>query len=130
MLFGNNPSENLEFTETKKSPWVPSYSGEIGIGYSDNPLYGSFVRQDTSFWKPRLKLFSSGMSQEYLTYFYLFGEGKRYDALEDNQDTLFFLLNWNMLILPSNRPILMDYACVTSIMIKVLIFQNLDFLTP
>ena len=57
MLFGTNPSENVEFTETKKAPWVPSYSGEIGIGYSDNPLYGPFVRQDTSFLETSLEAF-------------------------------------------------------------------------
>ena len=105
MLFGTNPSENVEFTETKKAPWVPSYSGEIGIGYSDNPLYGPFVRQDTSFLETSLEaFFIREGSQEYLSYLYLFGEGKRYDALEDNKETSLLLAQLEHAYTPLKSP--------------------------
>ena len=105
MLFGNNPLENVEVTDTKTAPWVPSYSGEIAIGYSDNPLYGPFVRQDSSFLETSLEAFFIRQgSQEYLTYLYLFGEGKRYNALEDNKDTSLLLAQLEHAYTPLKSP--------------------------
>ena len=105
MLFGTSPVINLEVTKTKTVPWIPSYSGEIGIGYSDNPLYGPFIRQDTSFLETSLEAFFIREGrQEYLTYLYMFGEGKRYDALDDNKDTFLLLAQFEHAYTPLKSP--------------------------
>ena len=57
MLFGDSTAEISPETSTPKSEWIPSYSGEFGVGYSDNPLYGPFVREDAVHLETSLEAF-------------------------------------------------------------------------
>ena len=92
MLFGDNISENLTENKTQKTSWIPSYSGETGAGYSDNPLYGPFIRQEAAYIETSVEAFflREGNSEQF-TYLYFFGEGKAFDAFPDNKTTTIML---------------------------------------
>jgi hypothetical protein len=87
MLFGDNvieegPQPVEELPEKKK--WIPSFSGRLGIGYSDNPMYGPYVREEAGYLEMESELFVLRQgSPNSLTYLYLFGEGKRFDGLPE-----------------------------------------------
>lgn len=85
LLFGEE-SNWYQFIEEEKLPlWIPSYSGKIGLGYSDNPKYGSQIREDSTYWELESEFFllSQGKPNS-MTYFYLFGEGKRFTNLPEH----------------------------------------------
>ena len=87
MLFGEDtvskePQQVEESPEKKK--WIPSFSAKLGLGYSDNPMYGPYVRDESGYLEMETELFLLRQgSPNYLTYLYLFGEGKRFDALPE-----------------------------------------------
>lgn len=87
MLFGDNvieeePQPVEELAEKKK--WIPSFSAKLGIGYSDNPMYGPYVREESGYLEMESELFvlRQGSSNS-LTYLYLFGDGKWFDGLPE-----------------------------------------------
>ena len=87
MLFGEDaieeePQPVEELPEKKK--WVPSFSAKLGFGYSDNPMYGPYVREKSGYLEMESELFllHQGSSNS-LTYLYLFGDGKWFDGLPE-----------------------------------------------
>lgn len=92
MLFGENTWELAEEKETVTAQWLPSYSGDLGVGYSDNPLYGPFLREDSYYIESSLEAFFLRQGQpEYFTYFYLYGEGKAFRDLPEIKSTSFLI---------------------------------------
>ena len=87
MLFGEDAieeeSEPVEELPEKKQ-WIPSLSYKLGIGYSDNPMYGPYVREEAGYLEMESELFvlRQGSSNS-LTYLYLFGDGKWFDGLPE-----------------------------------------------
>jgi len=87
MLFGEDvikeePQPGEELTDSKK--WIPSFSYKLGFGYSDNPMYGPYVREESGYAEMESELFvlrQGGPST--LTYLYLFGDGKWFDGLPE-----------------------------------------------
>ena len=52
MLFGEDaieeePQPVEELPDRKK--WIPSLSYKLGFGYSDNPMYGPYVREESGY---------------------------------------------------------------------------------
>ena len=88
MLFGENTWELTEEKETVNAQWLPSYSGDLGVGYSDNPLYGPFLREDSYYIESSLEAFFLRQGRpEHFTYFYLYGEGKGFRDLPEIKST-------------------------------------------
>ena len=76
----------------KKIKWIPSYTFETGVGFSDNPLYGPFVQEEATFWESSLEGFYLIESQpEFFTYLYLYGEGKMYEELAEQNTNCIYL---------------------------------------
>ncbi|MEC9122709.1 MAG: hypothetical protein VX969_01085, partial [Verrucomicrobiota bacterium] len=89
MLFGENTFEEEEEEEEEavgelpeKTKWIPSLSYKLGFGYSDNPMYGPYAREESGYLEMESELFvlRQGSSNS-LTYLYLFGDGKWFDGL-------------------------------------------------
>lgn len=92
MLFGDSTAEISPETSTPKSEWIPSYSGEFGVGYSDNPLYGPFVREDAVHLETSLEaFFMKQANTEHFSYIYLYGNGKVFEELSDHESSSIFL---------------------------------------
>jgi hypothetical protein len=87
MLFGDNaieeePQPVEELPDSKK--WIPSFSYKLGFGYSDNPMYGPYVREESGYLEMESELFVLRQgSSNALTYLYLFGDGKWFDRLPE-----------------------------------------------
>ena len=91
MLFGDNPENSLQKTKTKVS-LTPSYTLESGMGYSDNPLFGPFIQQDSVYWENSLEgFFLVESRKEFFTYIYLYGEGKIFEELSEQKFTSIYL---------------------------------------
>ncbi len=88
MLFGEDaieeePQPVEELPDRKK--WIPSFSYKLGFGYSDNPMYGPYVREESGYLEMESELFVLRQgSRNLLTYLYLFGDGKRFDGLPEH----------------------------------------------
>ena len=89
MLFG----EALPQAQEKKTiNWVPSYTLESGVGFSDNPLYGPFVQQEATYLESSLEgFFLIETKPEFFTYLYLYGEGKLFEELPEQKSTSIYL---------------------------------------
>ena len=99
MLFGDNAPEPLEKTKIK---WLPSYTLESGIGFSDNPLYGPYLEEEATFWENSLEgFFLIESLPEYFTYLYLYGEGKIYEELPNHQTSSIYLGQFEHAYTPS-----------------------------
>ena len=97
MLFGDFYSDDPEVIEKPSITWIPSYSGEIGAGYSDNPLYGPYLREEASFLETSVEAFYLAQSKpENFTYFYFFGEGKAFEDLTENKTSGILLGHHNV----------------------------------
>ena len=87
MLFGEDaieedPQPVEELPDSKK--WIPSFSYKLGFGYSDNPMYGPYVREESGYLEMESELFVLRQgSSNALTYLYLFGDGKWFDGLPE-----------------------------------------------
>ena len=60
MLFGEDaieeePQPVEELPDRKK--WIPSLSYKLGFGYSDNPMYGPYVREESGYLEMESELF-------------------------------------------------------------------------
>ncbi len=93
MLFGDETADQLiERPSSPKIKWIPAYAIESGIGFSDNPLYGPFIREEAAYWENSLEGFFLIESQpEYSTHLYLYGEGKIFEDLPAHGSTSVFL---------------------------------------
>ena len=87
MLFGEDTfEEEAEAVEElpEKKEWIPSLSYKLGFGYSDNPMYGPYVREESGYLEMESELFVLRQgSPNSLTYLYLFGDGKWFDGLPE-----------------------------------------------
>ena len=87
MLFGEDaieeePQAVEELPDRKK--WIPSFSYKLGFGYSDNPMYGPYVREESGYLEMESELFVLRQgSSNALTYLYLFGDGKWFEGLPE-----------------------------------------------
>jgi len=89
MLFSEPP---VEPPLKNKITWSPSYTISTGLGFSDNPLNGPFIKEEASFWENSLESFFLIESQpEFFTYLYFFGEAKIYEELPNNMENSIFL---------------------------------------
>ena len=92
MLFGENNWESQDEPVPEAVGWFPSYSGEIGVGYSDNPLYGPYIQNDSSYLESSLEgFFMRQVDPQQFTYFYFYGEGKVFEELPEIQSTSILL---------------------------------------
>ena len=92
MLFGENNWESKDEPVPEAVGWFPSYSGEIGVGYSDNPLYGPYIQNDSSYLESSLEgFFMRQVDPQQFTYFYFYGEGKVFEELPEIQSTSILL---------------------------------------
>ena len=99
MLFGDNAVVPLEKNKIK---WLPSYTLELGIGFSDNPLYGPFLQEEATFWENSLEgFFLIESLPEYFTYLYLYREGKIYEELPDPKTSSIYLGQFEHAYTPS-----------------------------
>ena len=59
MLFGEDTFEEEEAVEesSEKKQWVPSLSYKLGFGYSDNPMYGPYVREESGYAEMESEVF-------------------------------------------------------------------------
>jgi hypothetical protein len=94
MLFGADPLEEEAGSERPKTPapveapkpsyWLPSFSAKLGLGYSDNPMYGPYLRNEAGYLEMESEVFVIREGNpNYLTYLYLFGDGKWFEGLPD-----------------------------------------------
>ena len=87
MLFGEDaieeePQPVEELPDRKK--WIPSLSYKLGFGYSDNPMYGPYVSEESGYLEMESELFVLRQgSRNFLTYLYLFGDGKWFEGLSE-----------------------------------------------
>ena len=80
-------SEENDFIELAESrSWLPSVSASVGFGVSDNPMYGPYVRESSTYIELETESFFLKQSNpDYLSYFYFYGEGKRYLEVNDHK---------------------------------------------
>ena len=97
MLF--EEPEQVELKEETESKWISSYSGETGAGYSDNPLYGPFVREDAPYLESSIEAFFLKMEEvvHSVIFIYLGKERFSKDFLNTRQVQFF----WDNSIIPS-----------------------------
>jgi dihydroneopterin aldolase len=80
-------SEENDFIELAESrSWLPSVSASVGFGVSDNPTYGPYARESSTYIELETESFFLKQSNpDYLSYFYFYGEGKRYLEVNDHK---------------------------------------------
>ena len=85
--FPETESEKKDFIELAESrSWLPSVSASVGFGVSDNPMYGPYVRESSTYIELETESFFLKQSNpDYLSYFYFYGEGKRYLEVNDHK---------------------------------------------
>jgi hypothetical protein len=103
MIFGEGFAPQIKEEIKPNQTWIPSYSGKNGIGYSDNPLYGPFIREDAAYYDSSLEaFFLRDGNPEQFTYAYLFGEGKLFEELPEHESTLILLGQFEHAYTPEN----------------------------
>jgi hypothetical protein len=89
MLFSEPP---VDPPLKNKISWTPSYTISTGLGFSDNPLNGPFIKEEASFWENSLESFFLIESRpEFFTYLYFYGEGKIYEELPEHNTNSTYL---------------------------------------
>jgi dihydroneopterin aldolase len=85
--FPETESEKNDFIELAESrSWLPSVSASVGFGVSDNPTYGPYARESSTYIELETESFFLKQSNpDYLSYFYFYGEGKRYLEVNDHK---------------------------------------------
>ena len=87
ILFGEDAIEEevqpLEKLAQKKK-WIASFSAKLGLGYSDNPMYGPYISEESGYLEMESELFFLRQgSRNFITYLYLFGDGKWFEGLSE-----------------------------------------------
>ena len=87
LLFGDIPEvPKEEITISKTKQWLHSISASTGVGFSDNPMFGPYTRKSSGFAELGLESFVLRQGNpDYLSYLYLYGEGKRFFDLPKNK---------------------------------------------
>lgn len=87
LLFGDlseMPTEEITISETKV--WLHSISASMGLGYSDNPMFGPYTRKSSGFVELGTESFVLRQGNpDYLSYLYFYGEGKRFFDLPEGK---------------------------------------------
>ena len=105
MLFGEDYQVEGESFDQPRMTWIPSYSGEMGGGYSDNPLYGPYLREEAAFLESSIEAFYLGQGKpENFTYFYFYGEGKAFEDLPENKTSSILLGQFDHAHTPTDSP--------------------------
>ena len=104
-LPGTESEENdfIEFAESKS--WLPSVSASVGFGVSDNPMYGPYIRESSTYMEFETESFLLRQANpDYLSYFYFYGEGKRFLEVDDHKLSGILLVQGEHSYRPKNSP--------------------------
>ena len=114
LLFGSidevglpeNESEENDFIELAESKtWLPSVSASVGFGVSDNPMYGPYIRESSTYMEFETESFLLRQANtDYLSYFYFYGEGKRFLEVDDHKLSGILLVQGEHSYRPKNSP--------------------------
>ena len=126
-------SEENDFIELAESKsWLPSVSASVGFGVSDNPMYGPYVRESSTYMEFETESFLLRQANpDYLSYFYFYGEGKRFLEVDDHKLTGILLVQGEHSYRPKNSP--RFRGCLNSgtlTTIRLLIFLTWVFRSP
>lgn len=118
LLFGDLFSEDSEDIEDLQAPmeatlpldmepkWFHSFSIETGAGYADNPLYGNHAPQGSGYGLLGVETFSlSQANPQHELLLYLYGEGKKFTDLGDEDVSGLILGQMDYSFSPSNSSI-------------------------
>ena len=89
LLFGDlslneSEQEEKEVELLKPKEWLPSISASLGFGFSDNPMYGPYIRESSGYTEIEMESFLMRQGNpDFLSYIYFYGEGKRFFDLPD-----------------------------------------------
>jgi dihydroneopterin aldolase len=85
--FPETESEKNDFIELAESrSWLPSVSASVGFGVSDNPMYGPYIREPSTYMEFETESFLlRQVDPDYLSYFYFYGEGKRFLEVDQHK---------------------------------------------
>ena len=99
-------SEENDFIELAESKsWLPSVSASVGFGVSDNPMYGPYIRESRTYMEFETESFLLRQANpDYLSYFYFYGEGKRFLDVDDHKLTGILLLQAEHSYRPNSSP--------------------------
>ena len=99
--------EENDFIELAESQsWLPSISASVGFGFSDNPMYGPYIRESSTYMEFETESFLLRQANpDYLTYFYFYGEGKRFLELYDPKLSGILLLQIEHTYKPKTSPV-------------------------
>lgn len=93
----------IEFAESKS--WLPSVSASVGFGVSDNPMYGPYIRESSTYMEFETESFLLRQANpNYLSYFYFYGEGKRFLEVDDHKLSGILLVQGEHSYRPKNSP--------------------------
>jgi dihydroneopterin aldolase len=97
-------SEENDFIEIAESKsWLPSVSASVGFGFSDNPMYGPYIRESSTYMEFETESFLLRQANpDYLSYFYFYGEGKRFMEVDDHKLSGILLLQGEHSYRPKN----------------------------
>ena len=87
----------------KLNNWLPSVSASFGYGFSDNPMYGPYLRESSTYFEFETEsFFLRQANSEFLSYIYFFGEGKRFFDLDRHKLTGIALIQGEHTYKPKN----------------------------
>ena len=99
-------SEENDFIELAESKsWLPSVSASVGFGVSDNPMYGPYIRETSTYMEFETESFLLRQANpDYLSYFYFYGEGKRFLEVDEHKLSGILLVQGEHSYRPKNSP--------------------------
>ena len=99
-------SEENDFIELAESKsWLPSVSASVGFGVSDNPLYGPYIQESSTYMEFETESFLLRQANpDYLSYFYFYGEGKRFLEVDEHKLSGILLVQGEHSYRPKNSP--------------------------
>ena len=99
-------SEENDFIELAESKsWLPSVSASVGFGVSDNPMYGPYIRESSTYMEFETESFLLRQANpDYLSYFYFYGEGKRFLEVDQHKLSGILLVQGEHSYRPKNSP--------------------------
>ena len=99
-------SEENDFIELAESKsWLPSVSASVGFGVSDNPMYGPYIQESSTYMEFETESFLLRQANpDYLSYFYFYGEGKRFLEVDEHKLSGILLVQGEHSYRPKNSP--------------------------
>lgn len=113
LLFGSIEEDESENKEVEKknpetitaSKLVSSVSTAFGFGFSDNPMYGPYIRDPSSYIEFETESFLLRQADpQFLSYLYFYGAGKRFLEIEKHKLSGILLLQGEHTYKPENSP--------------------------